>query len=68
MAEKILCFDMTNLLALDTLTTYSDISKKRLLIEIAFCRNARIQIDISKTDRFSEEKAINYFSLAENKK
>ena len=52
---------MTNFQALDTLTIYSNISKIRLLIQITLCRNARIQMDISKKNRFSAEKAINYF-------
>ena len=55
------CFEMTNFLALDTLTVYSNISKTRILIQIWLCRNARIQMDISKKNRFSAEKAINYF-------
>ena len=38
-------------------------SKIRLLIQITLCRNARIQMNISKKNRFSAEKAINYFSL-----
>ena len=60
-AEKISCFEMTNFQALDTLTIYSNISKIRLLIQITLCRNARIQIVISRKNRFSAEKAINYF-------
>ena len=36
-------------------------SKIRLLIQITLCRNARIQIVISRKNRFSAEKAINYF-------
>ena len=44
------------------------ISKIRLLIQITLFRKARIQMDISKKDRFSEEKATNYFPLhRENK-
>ena len=53
---------MTNLQALDTLTTYSNISKTRLLIQITLCRNARKQMDISKKNRFSAEKTINCFN------
>ena len=60
-AKKISCFDMTNFQALDTLTIDSNIFKIRLLIQITLCRNARIQMDISKKNRFSAEKAINYF-------
>ena len=58
--EKISCLEMTNFQASDTLTIYSNISKIRLLIQITLCRNARIQMDISKKNRFSPEKAINY--------
>ena len=60
---------MTNFQALDTLTIYSNISKIRLLIQITLYRNVRIQIDISKKNHFSAEKAINYFpSHLEKKK
>ena len=52
---------MTNFHALDTLTIYFNISKIRLLIQISLCRNARIQMDISKKNRFSAEKAIIFF-------
>ena len=67
MAEKIFYFEITSFQALDTLTIYSNISKiliqinNWLLIQITLCRNARIQMDISKKNRFSAEKAINYF-------
>ena len=67
-AEKISCFEMTNFQAFDTLTIYSNISKIRLLIQITLCRNARIKMDISKKNRFSAEKAINYFPLHREKK
>ena len=43
---------MTNFHALDTLLIYSNISKIRLLIQ----RNASMQMDISKKNRFSAEK------------
>ena len=66
--EKISCFEMTNSRALDTLTIYSNTSKIRLLIQITLCRNARIQMDISKKNHFSAEKAINYFPLHWEKK
>ena len=52
---------MTNSQALDTLTIYFNTSKIRLLIQITLCRNARIQMDISKKNRSSAEKAMNYF-------
>ena len=67
-AEKISCFEMTNFQPLDTLTIYSNISKIRLYIQITLCGNARIQIDVSKKNRFSGEKAINYFLLQREKK
>ena len=61
MAEKVSCFEMTNFQALDALTIYSNISRISLLIQITLCRNARIQMDISKKNHLSAEKAINYF-------
>ena len=68
MSEKISCFEMTNFRALDTLIVYSNISKLRLLIQITLCRNARIQIYISKNNRFSAEEAINYIPSRREKK
>ena len=38
-----------------------NISKIRLLIQVILCRNARIQMDISKKNRFLAEKAVSYF-------
>ena len=49
MTKKISCFIMTNFHALDTFIIYSNISKTRLLIQITLCRNASIQMDISRT-------------------
>ena len=60
MAEKILCFQMLNFRALNTLTSYLNISKIRVLIQITLCRNARIQMDLSKNNCFSAEEAENY--------
>ena len=57
MPEKILCFEMKNFRALNTLTSYLNISKIRVLIQIALCRNARIQMDLSKNNCFSAEEA-----------
>ena len=57
MAEKILCFEMLNFRALNTLTSYLNISKIRVLIQITLCRNARIQMDLSKNNCFSAEEA-----------
>ena len=59
---------MTNLKALDTLTICCNISKIRLLIQISVCRHARIQMDISKKNCFSAEKAINYSPSLREKK
>ena len=59
---------MTNFQALDTLATYSNLSKIRLSIQISLCRNARIQMDISRRKRFSAEKAIDYFPSHQEKK
>ena len=61
LAAKISSFEMTNFQALETLTIYSNISKIIPLIQITLCRNARIQTDISRKNRFSAEKAINCF-------
>ena len=57
-----------NFQALDTFTIYSNIFKIRLLIQITLCRNAKIEMDISKNNRFSAEKAINYFLSSWEKK
>ena len=53
---------------MDTFTIYSNIFKIRLLIQITLCRNAKIEMDISKNNRFSAEKAINYFLSSWEKK
>ena len=44
MAEKISYFEMKNFRALNTLTRYLNISKIKVLIQITFCRNPRIQM------------------------
>ena len=49
MAANILCFEMTK----------KAISKIRLLIQITLCRNVRIQLHLSKNNRFSAEEATN---------
>ena len=43
-------------------------SKKRVLIQITLCRNARIQMDLSKNNSFSTEEAINYTPRTEKRK
>ena len=61
------CFEMTNFQALNTLTTYSNISKIRLWIQISLCGNARIQMDISKKNGFLSRESNKLFSLAPRK-
>ena len=68
MAEKISCFEMKNFRALNTLTSYLNISKIRVLIQITLCRNARIQMDLSKNNCFSAEEAKNYIPHTEKRK
>ena len=68
MAEKISCFEMKNSRALNTLTSYLNISKIRVLIQITLCRNARIQMDLSKNNCFSAEEAKNYIPHTEKRK
>ena len=68
MAEKISCFKMKNFRALNTLASYLNISKIKVLIQITLCRNARIQMDLSKNNCFSAEKAKNYISRTEKRK
>ena len=67
-AAKISYFDMTNFWVLDVLTIYQNISKIRLLIQISFCRNGRIQLDLSKKNCFSVEEAMNYICRTENER
>ena len=45
-------------------------SRIRVLIQITLCRNARIQMDLSKNkhNRFSAEEAMNYIPLTEKRK
>ena len=49
-------------------TIYSNISKIRVLIQIALSRNARIQMDLSKNNRFSAEEARNYIPRTDKRK
>ena len=62
------CFEKTNFRALETLTIYSNISKTRLLIQITLCRNTRIQMDLSRNNHFSAEKALTYILCTAKKK
>ena len=61
MAEKISCFEMNtmfrNFRALNTFSIYLNIFKIRVLIQIT---HAKIQMDLSKNSRFSEEEAKSY--------
>ena len=49
-------------------TIYSNISKIRLLIQMTFCGNAKIQMDLSKKNRFSTEEAISHLPRTEKRK
>ena len=67
MAEKVSCFEMKNARALNTLTSYLNISKIRVLIQITLCRNCRIQMDLSKNNCFSTEREKNHILRIEKK-
>ena len=68
MAEKISCFEIKNFQALNTLISYLNISKIKVLIQITLCRNARIQMDQSKNNCVSAEEAKNYIPRTEKRK
>ena len=68
MAENISCFEIKNFWALNTLAIYFDISKIRVLIQITICRKARIQMVLSKNNRFSAVEAKNYTPRTEKRK
>ena len=59
---------MKNFQALNTLISYSNISKIRSLIQITLCRNPRIQMNLSKNNCFSAEDAKNYTPRNEKRK
>ena len=59
---------MTNFRALNTLTIYSNILKIMVLIQITLCRNARIQMNLSKNNHFSAEEPINDIPHTEKRK
>ena len=67
MAERIWCFEMKNFRALNTLTSYLNISKMRVMIQ-TLCRNATIQMDLSNSNCFSAEEAKNYIPCTEKRK
>ena len=51
-----------------SLIFFWNISKIRLLIQITLSRNARIQMDLSKNNRFSHQEATNYIPRIEKRK
>ena len=59
---------MTNVWVLNTLTSYLNIYKIIVLIQITLCRNARIRMDLSKNNRFSAEEAKNYTPRTKKRK
>ena len=67
MAEKISCLEMKNFRAFDTLAIYLNSSKVRVLIQIILCRNARIQMDLSKNNRFSAVETKKYIPRTEKR-
>ena len=67
MAERIWCFEMKNFRALNTLASYLNISKMRVLIQ-TLCRNATIQMDLSNSNCFSAEEAKNCIPCTEKRK
>ena len=67
-AQNILCFKVNNFRTLYILTIYYDISKIRRLIQIKFCRTANIQKDLSKSNSFLTEEAINYIARTQKER
>ena len=55
-------------MAFSTLAIYLNISKIRVSIQITLCRIARIQMDVSKNNRFSEEEAKNFIPRTEERR
>ena len=68
MTEKISCFEIKNFRALNILIIYLNISKITVLIQMKMCRNVRIQMVLSKNNRFSAEDAKNYIPRSEKRK
>ena len=68
MAKKISYFEMKNFWTLNTPAIYFNISKTRVLIQITICRNARIQMVLSKNNGFSEEETKNYTARTKKRK
>ena len=58
---------MKNFRALNTLTSYLNSSKIKVLIQITLCRNPRIQMDLSKNNCFSAEEAKYYIPGTEKR-
>ena len=67
MAERIWCFEMKNFRALNTLASYLNISKMRVLIQ-TLCRNVTIQMDLSNSNCFSAEEAKHCIPCTEKRK
>ena len=59
---------MKNFRALNILIIYLNISKITVLIQMKICRNARIQMVLSKNNRSSAEEAKNYIPRSEKRK
>ena len=68
MAEKTSFFEIKNFWAFNTLTSYLNISKIRVLIQITLCGNTRIQMDLLKNNCLSAEEAKNYIPHTEKRK
>ena len=68
MTENISRFEMKNFRDLNTVTSYLNISKIRVLIQIKLCRNPRIQMDLSKNNCFSADEVKNYIPRTEKRK
>ena len=68
MAEKISCFEMKTFCALSTVTIYLNSYKIRVLIQITLSRNTRMQMALSKKNRFSAEEAKNYIPRTDKRK
>ena len=65
--EKISCFEMTNFWALGNLAIFSNISKIRISFQIKLCKTSVYEMDLSKSNLFSSEEAINYIPRTEKK-
>ena len=66
-AENISCFEMTNVQALDTLTIYSNISKRRLLIQINSLQKRQNRNGYIKEESFVGRETLKLFSIKPRK-